>query len=135
MSCAKATLHLLSKLRPTTESTFRCVATVSLVVLPELMFQEGDVLVMASHLLRALDFLHSNRLVHRDVCLSNLLFVKEGDQIRYKLTDLGLCCTMEAPSPYLVVRTVRVFELRLLFSSGTFIIQVPRPKPVTRQTP
>lgn len=65
--------------------------------------QESEVMLMARHLLIALQSLHSNRLVHRDVCLDNLLWLEEGKYLRYKLTDLGLCCSMDRPAPYMVV--------------------------------
>lgn len=58
---------------------------------------------MASHLMRGLDYLHSNGLVHSDVCLRNLLWTKEGEQLRYKLTDLGLCCSSVSATSYAVV--------------------------------
>lgn len=76
--------------------------------------QGKEVLLMASHLLRALDCLHRNGLVHRDVCLNNLLWVKDGDQIRYKLTDFGLCCSTKTEAPYMVVCKPVVYCFLLL---------------------
>jgi len=49
--------------------------------------------------LTAISFIHSNKIVHRDIKLENLLLKKKGDLSTIKVTDFGLskCCETSLP--------------------------------------
>lgn len=53
---------------------------------------EGDSIRIAKDLLDAVQYLHSNNIVHRDIKLENILCIHEDQtkQIRIKLADFGL---------------------------------------------
>jgi serine/threonine-protein kinase len=66
-----------------------------------LLIQEGPLPVrravdLICQLLRALDYAHANRFVHRDVKPANLLVNREGDRDLVKLADFGLARLYQA---------------------------------------
>lgn len=56
---------------------------------------EDEVRLLAKQLFAALDYLHSESIVHRDIKLENILVDSRNDGILVKLTDYGFATFME----------------------------------------
>ncbi|KAM4754824.1 serine/threonine-protein kinase PAK 3-like isoform 1-T1 [Cyanocitta cristata] len=52
---------------------------------------EGEMAAVSRECLQGLDFLHSNRVIHRDLKSSNILLATDGS---VKLADFGLCAQL-----------------------------------------
>lgn len=52
---------------------------------------EGEIRAVLVDVLKALDYLHKQKTIHRDIKAANILLKKEG---RAKLADLGVCCQL-----------------------------------------
>nr|XP_026647678.1 serine/threonine-protein kinase PAK 3-like [Zonotrichia albicollis] len=62
-------------------------------VLVRVLMEEGMIAAISKECLKALDFLHSNNVIHRDVKSDNILLGMDGS---VKLTDFGLCAQLSA---------------------------------------
>lgn len=58
------------------------------------LFKESEVKSLTQQLLSALEYIHSNHVVHRDIKLSNLLYNSKG---QLKVADFGLARTLASP--------------------------------------
>lgn len=59
------------------------------------VFMESAAKQIASVLLNALDFMHSRKVVHRDIKLQNVLFRVKGNFSTLKVVDFGLAKTLD----------------------------------------
>ncbi len=89
-------------------------------------FKESEVKCLAMQLLSAVEYIHRNWIVHRDIKLSNLLYNSKG---QLKLADFGLARTLSKPSPTQITQKVvtlwyRSPELLLGTVSYSFTIDV-----------
>src|SRR3990170_884749 len=50
----------------------------------------GEVIDMGIQIAEALEYSHSRGVVHRDIKTENIMFTREGDSIRVRVTDFGL---------------------------------------------
>ncbi|CAG9329525.1 unnamed protein product [Blepharisma stoltei] len=55
-------------------------------------YSEKNAAEIISRLLKAVDYLHSLEIVHRDIKLENILMISENNDIEFKLADFGLAC-------------------------------------------
>ena len=55
-------------------------------------FCEKTTKALARNLFRAVQYLHSNQLIHRDIKLENIFMISENDDTQIKLGDFGLAC-------------------------------------------
>ncbi|XP_054145767.1 serine/threonine-protein kinase PAK 3-like [Melozone crissalis] len=62
-------------------------------VLVRVLMEEGMIAAISKECLKALDFLHSNNVIHRDVKSDNILLGMDGS---VKLTDFGLCAQLSS---------------------------------------
>ena len=53
-------------------------------------FQEKDALNLAIKMCSALNYLHENKIIHRDLKLENFIFTRKGPEGEIKLIDFGL---------------------------------------------
>ena len=89
-------------------------------------FKESEVKCLVLQLLSAVEHIHNNWIVHRDIKLSNLLYNSKG---QLKLADFGLARTLSYPPPAALTPTVvtlwyRAPEVLLGSSSYSFPIDV-----------
>lgn len=56
---------------------------------------EEEVSILAKQLFAALTYMHTERIVHRDIKLENILIDSRNDQILLKLTDFGFATFIE----------------------------------------
>ena len=87
-------------------------------------FKESEVKCLAMQLLSAIEHVHNNWIVHRDIKLSNLLYNAKG---QLKLADFGLARTLSHPPPPNLTQTVVTLWYRapeLLLGSETYSFPV-----------
>ena len=58
-------------------------------------FSENSASMLMLNLLSALDYLHQNQIVHRDIKLENILMVDPADDTKILLADFGLCSDVD----------------------------------------
>lgn len=83
-------------------------------------FKESEAKCLVLQLLSAVDHVHSNWIVHRDIKLSNLLYNSRG---QLKLADFGLARTLSYPPPSSLTQTVVTLWYRapeILLGSETY---------------
>lgn len=89
-------------------------------------FTEAEIKTLILQLLSAVNFIHKNWIVHRDIKLSNLLYTSKG---KLKLADFGLARTISYPTandltPTVVTLWYRAPEILLGSSHYSFAIDL-----------
>eukprot|EP01034_Spumella_vulgaris_P022541 gene22541-28673_t len=87
-------------------------------------FKESEIKCLVQQLLSAIEYIHRNWIIHRDIKLSNLLYNSKG---QLKLADFGLARTMSHPPPAQLTQKVVTLWYRspeLLLGSETYTMSV-----------
>lgn len=62
-----------------------------------LVLREGQIAVIVRETLKAIEFLHSNRIIHRDIKSDNILLgiTPSNDNVEVKIIDFGFCAQLD----------------------------------------
>jgi serine/threonine protein kinase len=60
-------------------------------------FSESEIACICKHTLQALDYLHKNKKIHRDIKSDNVLLGRNGE---VKLADFGFCIQLKSDKDY-----------------------------------
>lgn len=107
-------------------------------LLTEYSFKETQTATILKEVLKAVDYLHKNSLIHRDIKSDNILISKEGD---IKLSDFGFCCVQRSyikhksivGSPYWmppeVIKGLEYNEKADIWSIGILLLEIVEGEP------
>lgn len=107
-------------------------------LLVEYSFKENQIATILREVLLAVEYLHSNQLIHRDIKSDNILINKNGE---IKLSDFGFCCIQRSyikhksivGSPYWmppeVIKGVEYDEKVDIWSIGILLLEIIEGEP------